>query len=299
MKIFKLNETVTLKLKKIYQHLSEISDRLDEHHTFMLASGIAFNMIIYMIPLFLLAIYIVQMVFDLPALVQTIEMLLKDFLPPTKANAEFVHTIMDEVKLITEHAAFFGWIGLFGLLWISSALISSLRTCLNIIFHIESPHFFLIYYLKDILLTVIISILILLYSYAVPIVNFIVDLINSYAPTYFEGMLSTLIITSASILTSFILFFFIFKYVPNKKLKSKVIIYSTTICVLGIELSRYIFAWYISSISNYGKFYGTYAVIISMAVWIYYSAVIILLAAEISKYINDKSVGTNNVLKIK
>jgi uncharacterized BrkB/YihY/UPF0761 family membrane protein len=68
---------------------------------------------------------------------------------------------------------------------------------------------------------------------------------------------------------------------------------------LGIELSRYIFAWYISSISNYGKFYGTYAVIISMAVWIYYSAVIILLAAEISKYINDKSVGTNNVLKIK
>ncbi|GAB1370343.1 hypothetical protein MASR1M45_04030 [Candidatus Kapaibacterium sp.] len=62
---------------------------------------------------------------------------------------------------------------------------------------------------------------------------------------------------------------------------------ATVISVIGIEASRYIFTWYISSLSNYGKFYGTYAVIISMAVWIYYSAVIILLSAEISKYIYD------------
>jgi membrane protein len=67
-----------------------------------------------------------------------------------------------------------------------------------------------------------------------------------------------------------------------------VLFLSTGISVIAIELARYIFAWYISSISNYGKFYGTYAVIISMAVWLYYSSLIILLSAEISKFIYDK-----------
>ncbi len=275
------------KVKNIFNHLIKINDRIDKHHTFMLASGIAFNMLVYMIPLFLLAIYIVQVVFDLPALVQTIEMLLKDFLPPTEANFDLVHSIMDEIKLITEHAAFFGWIGLIGLLWISSTLVSSLRNCLNVIFHIETPRFFLIYYLKDILLTVILSVLILLYSYAIPIVNFFIDLIKHFTPSFFEGMFSNLLINSISIVTSLILFFFIFRYVPSKRLNYKEVGIATLISVFGIELSRYVFAWYISSISNYGKFYGTYAVIISMAVWIYYSAVIILLSAEISKYISE------------
>lgn len=275
------------KVKNIFNHLIKINDRIDKHHTFMLASGIAFNMLVYMIPLFLLAIYIVQVVFDLPALVQTIEMLLKDFLPPTEANFDLVHSIMDEIKLITEHAAFFGWIGLIGLLWISSTLVSSLRNCLNVIFHIETPRFFLIYYLKDILLTVILSVLILLYSYAIPIVNFFIDLIKHFTPSFFEGMFSNLLINSISIVTSLILFFFIFRYVPSKRLNYKEVGIATLISVFGIELSRYVFAWYISSISNYGKFYGTYAVIISMSVWIYYSAVIILLSAEISKYISE------------
>lgn len=275
------------KVKNIFNHLIKINDRIDKHHTFMLASGIAFNMLVYIIPLFLLAIYIVQVVFDLPALVQTIEMLLKDFLPPTDANFDLVHSIIDEIKLITEHAAFFGWIGLIGLLWISSTLVSSLRNCLNVIFHIETPRFFLIYYLKDILLTVILSVLILLYSYAIPIVNFFIDLIKHFTPSFFEGMFSNLLINSISIFTSLILFFFIFRYVPSKRLNYKEVGIATLISVFGIELSRYVFAWYISSISNYGKFYGTYAVIISMAVWIYYSAVIILLSAEISKYISE------------
>ena len=81
---------------------------------------------------------------------------------------------------------------------------------------------------------------------------------------------------------------------PNNKLPRVVVLLSTAICVVGMELSRIIFAWYISSVSNYGKFYGTYAVVMSMAVWIYYSSLIILLSAEISKYLYDMNFLTKN-----
>ncbi|MDT3738299.1 MAG: YihY/virulence factor BrkB family protein [Candidatus Kapabacteria bacterium] len=275
-------------LYNFYHNVMTINDRFDKHHTFMLASGIAFNLIIYVIPLFLLVIYIMKVVFDLDSLKLSIGELLADFLPPTSSNAEFVQTIMTEVNLITEHAAFFGWIGAAGLLWISSFFISSIRTSLNTIFEVEVNRFFMVYWLKDIFLTIIISVLILLYSYANPIINFFVDLVSAYSPAVFEGFLSSVILTSSSILTSFILFLFIFRIVPNSKLPRYVVLLSTGMCVVAIELARYLFAWYISSVSNYGKFYGTYAVIMALAVWIYYSSLIILLSAEISKFIYDK-----------
>lgn len=294
MKIIKNFKEKTGFFHTSYKNVMELSDRLDAHHTFMLASGIAFNLIIYMIPLFLLVIYVIKVIFDLDVFVDTIEKLLIDYLPPTTSNAELIHTVIDEVTLITEHAALFGWIGVIGLLWISSFLISSIRTSLNTIFHAETNRFFIWYILKDIMLTIIISILVLLYSYALPIVNFIIDLVDSFSPAILEGFLSSLILTSASILTSFVLFLFIYKAVPNTKLPRKVTFLATGISVLAIELARYLFAWYISSISDYGKFYGTYAVIISMAVWIYYSSLIILLSAEISKFIYDKNMEKNN-----
>ncbi len=272
-----------------YKNISELSDRLDAHHTFMHASAIAFNIIIYMIPLFLLVIYIIKVVFDLDILANSIENLLIDYLPPTASTREFVHAIVIEIDLITEHAAFFGWIGAIALLWISSFLISSIRTSLNTIFEAETNRFFMVYWFKDILLTVVISILIMVYSYALPILNFLLDLVNTFSSNFFEGLITSLVLTTASILTSSILFLFIFRAVPNKKLPKRVILLSTGISVIAIEVARNLFAWYISSISDYGKFYGTYAVIISMAVWIYYSALIILISAEISKFVYDKS----------
>ncbi|MDX9790216.1 MAG: YihY/virulence factor BrkB family protein [Candidatus Kapabacteria bacterium] len=266
----------------------ELNDRLDSHHTFMLAAGIAFNLIIYMIPLFLLVIYIIKVIFDLDVLIDTIEQLLTDFLPPTSSNEELVHTIIEEVGLITEHAALFGWIGVAGLLWISTFLISSIRVSLNTIFEAETKHFFMIYWLKDIILTIVISILIMIYSYALPIVNFLVDFVGTFSPSIFEGFISELILTSTSVASSFTLFLFIYKVVPSSKLPKRVILLATGISVVAMEIARYLFAWYIGSVSNYGKFYGTYAVIISMSVWIYYSALIILLSAEISKFVYDK-----------
>jgi membrane protein len=90
-----------------------------------------------------------------------------------------------------------------------------------------------------------------------------------------------------SLTTSFLLIYFIYRWVPNQRIPRKPRIFATISTVIMIELSRHLFAWYLSSVSNYGKFYGTYAVIVSIAVWVYYSSLIILLSAELGKFIYD------------
>lgn len=276
---------------RFYREIVEISDRVDKHHIFMLAAGIAFNIIVYLIPLILIAIFIVNLVFNNQDISNSIEELLLDQLPPTESANSIIHTVVNEVSATFSHSSFFGYIGIGGLLWLSSMLVSSIRYGLNTIFELESPKIFVFYKLKDILLTIGITILIFLYSYVVPllsIVNEVIEVIEVYFPQFIHDFISGTIIRFGSIFTSFLMFYFIYRLVPNYKLPKKLVYWSTIICVVAIEIARNLFAIYLTNLSNYGKFYGTYAVIVSMAVWIYYSSLIILLSAEISKYFYDR-----------
>ena len=276
------------KIYKAYKFVMDLSDKIDEHHLYLLSAGIAFNILLYIIPIFLVATFVVSSFIDVQHLSATIEEMLMDFLPPTASSLEIVRQIITEVQNISAHSTAAGWIGLATLLWVSSALLSSLRTGLNAIFQISETKNFVFYRLKDILLTITISILILLYSYAVPLLNFIISMLNQFIPDFIQEYFSSVLVTVSSLFTSFTLFYFIYSFVPTKRLPKWVTIYSTLSCVLLIELTRHVFAWYISGISNYGKLYGTYAVIVSMALWIYYSALIILLSAEAVKFIHDR-----------
>lgn len=273
---------------RLYKEIEEIANRVDRHHLFMLAAGIAFNIIVYLIPLILIAIFIVKLIFNDQDIGHTLEELMLDLLPPTETANNIIHKVVNEVGTILDHSSFFGYIGIAALLWLSSILISSIRYGLNTIFELKSPKIFVFYRLKDILLTLGITVLIFLYSYAVPLISLMNQIIEHFFPNFMQDFLSGTMIMFGSILTSFLMFFFIFRLVPNYRLPHKIIFSSTIICVIGIEIARNIFAWYLTELSSYGKFYGTYAVLVSMAIWIYYSALIILLSAEISKYIYDR-----------
>lgn len=275
-------------LWRTYTKADELADKMDDHHLFMLASGIAFNISLYIIPMFLVAIYLVNIFVDAEYMAKVIEKALTDFMPPTMSSTELIHTVIEEVKKINLHSSLAGWIGIVSLLWISSTLISSFRAALNAIFEISAKKIFIFYRMTDILLTIVLTILMLVFSYFVPLVNFVLSFLEQFIPEIIHGFVSNAVLMGLSLGTSFALFFFIYFFVPTKRLPLFVSFYSTVLCVVMIEISRNIFAWYISGFANYGKFYGTYAVIISMAVWIYYSSFILLASAEIVNFIYKK-----------
>jgi uncharacterized BrkB/YihY/UPF0761 family membrane protein len=208
----------------------------------MLASGIAFNILLYMIPLFLLVIYVINISLGANYISDSIENLFDSFMPPTQSNNLLFKKIISEVRLILDHSALFGWIGLVGLLWVSSALISSIRTSINAIFNFDSPKNFIIYKVKDLILTVAITFLIFIYSYVIPSVYFVIDLIDNFIPDFADGFINWIILLSMSLFISFVLFYFIFRFVPNRALPGRVRFWSTIICMAAIESARHIFA---------------------------------------------------------
>jgi len=274
-------------IKRIYRWLELFDERLERHHTFMLASGIAFNILLYLLPVFLILVLTIRLMFGEQGILKAIQDVILEFLPPTENTYSLINLLSEEVEKLVEFASVFGIISGVMLLWLSSILISSFRSALNTIFNLKSRHIFILYRFKDMFLILVLTFLILLYSYIVPFINQIIDLISSSSPEIFTGFISTALSSLLSLVTSFLLIYFIYRWVPNQRIPRKPRIFATVTTVLMIEVSRHLFAWYISSVSNYGKFYGTYAVVVSIAIWVYYSSLIILLSAELGKYIYD------------
>lgn len=259
--------------------------RLDKNHVFLVSAGISFNILLYLIPLFLVAVYVVNLIFGTNTISSTLEELAVKFLPPNESTVQFIHSIIEEVNYIFSQSSIAGWIGIFGLFWLSSALFGSLRAALNTVFEIESPYIFLLYKLKDILITLILSVLILILSFIIPLISVVSSFFVDILPDFLKWLFTGFNLTIISLTYSFLLFYFIFRFVPNKKQSNSVIMTSTFLCIILIEISRHLFDWYVTAVSNYGRFYGTYAIIISIAVWVYYFSLIILLTAEFSKLI--------------
>lgn len=279
-------------IKSFFSAVILLFQRMDDHHIFLIAAGIAFNILIYLIPMFLVTIYILNLTIGATDLSLGIQNILKDILPPDESTKVFLQTTIDEVYLIFEKSSIAGWLGIVTLIWLSSTLFSSLRTGLNKVFDITTNKVFLIYYIKDILLTIVLAFLIffstaLFSTFTMPILEILQDYAQGNLPEFLQLIFSKAVLIVLSLISSFIMFFMLYSIVPNKRLPKFVLFLSTIICVVLVEISRNLFSLYVAGFGSFGKFYGTYAILVSMAFWIYYLILIVLISAEISRFIYE------------
>jgi membrane protein len=267
--------------------IEELFERMSRHHMFLIAAGIAFNILLYLIPLLLVIVYVISSFYSVNDISSFLSNSFNEILPPGPQSRALLEGTIKEVSSIFTKSGAVGIIGIGALLWLSSILLGSLRTGLNAIFHLPSTRNFIIYKIRDIFLTILILVMVLITIYILPMLTIVNSSLHSFIPTYFAPYFSRLYIISASLIASFILFYLLFRFAPNKRLNRGVRLYATFFCVIFVEISRHAFSYYISGASSYGKFYGAYAIIASMAVWLYYLTLIILLSAELSQLIYE------------
>lgn len=274
---------------KLYQFIYELGNRMSEHKLFILAGGIAFNILLYIIPLVLILVLFVNIFVEPDVLITAIDDGINRYLPGIENYKEIITSVVAEVNNVASSSKIFGIVGIVILLWLSSTVISTLNSCITHIFGIAQPHYFKTK-LKDIATTILLNILILLYGVLLPTFSFTTSFINSIThDAEISIWLSKTIVVITNIIVSGLFFYFIYWIIPSSKTKKihRISLNATLIAVFATEIARYLFTLYISSISNYSKFYGTYAVMVTMAVWLFYSCFIILFSAELSKYLYD------------
>ncbi|MCS7302535.1 MAG: YihY/virulence factor BrkB family protein [Bacteroidota bacterium] len=267
-----------------FRHLSGLSARLERHHVFLLAAGIAFNVLLCVLPLFGLVI-VVASLFIPPDLVRiTITDAVAGALPPTQQVAQLLERLLIELERVRSFALTATIIAIVILLWMASALLSSLRTALNAIFHIPTPRLFVWYKARDLLLTLILVLVIVAMLGITPLVSLLSSNLTSAVPFLAKVHISGWISFGANLISAFGLMYLLYHFVPSQPQPLFIIVRASVVALVLWEVARIVFTAYIEHARSLGAVYGTFSLVVIAALWVYYTALIMLVSAEVAQY---------------
>lgn len=277
--------------KTLYYYIDKLLDKFDNDHIWILSSGIAFNILICVIPFTLILLTILGIYLDSESVQGKVISYLNSVVPlPGQYKDRFIFELTERTRELTSNTFLTGAIGLTGLFWTVSGLFSSMREVLRKIFMVSDELNYFTGKLRDFVL-VIVSVALFITSMAI---TSSVQIFEEYSQGIF-GELITLTLFEKFIpmvvgfLISFCLFYVLYAFVPHWKFNKKIVLFSSFAATIFFELLKYLFSVYLLKIANYGKIYGTYATIVISIFYIYYVSVIFVVGAELGEIYYTKN----------
>lgn len=274
----------------INHYVVELFRRMEKHNLFLAAGGISFSLFLGIIPFILLIFSLLGNIFDQVIIEEQITNLL-DKAIPYPAYASYVERIIiSRLPQVIELKTSAFWFGVIGLTFTSTWIFSSVRTILNQIFDVKVERGFLYGLLRDIMMVLLLLILVSFATFIIPAVNIIYKLTNN---TEFIQKLNissvwNSIVYVSSLALMFGLFFALYYLIPYEKLGKKVAAMSAFWTTLLWEVARIIFGYYVNNILTSNPFYGAFVLIIAVLFWVYYSACLFIIGAEIGELYRER-----------
>lgn len=265
-------------------------NRIDNHHIFLYSGGLAFSLFVCIIPLVLIIFAILGSILDSASVENQINTFISTVIP-YKQYAEYARNIIfSRIAEVVEYKTIAGIVGGFGLFVAASGLFSSMRTILNHIFTITEDKHVVIGKLRDFGMVFLVLLFILLTIIVLPTLDILKNITYRFAIfNYFQlSSFEHIFLTIISIVMIFTMFYVLYSFVPYAKLGRKIPALSAFWATLLWETAKRIFGYYITNVASLDKIYGTYALIIVVAFWIYYSSILFILGAEIGQLYRER-----------
>src|SRR4030043_2145600 len=213
--------------------------KFNDDNGFFLSSGIAFNILINLIPFILLLLALVgTYLYNDQDVLHHIRAYLRDVAPALDPK------VMENLMDIIQNRQIVGILGFVGLLWISTWVFGSLRIALNIVFRVEKSRGMLRGIGIDLLMILLVGILLL--------VSMILSSVVTFLQGY-QGRIPVAIGPTIQWILKYLLpffltmgmFFLIYKIIPNERVHFKSALKAAVFAGLLWALAKHIFAWYV------------------------------------------------------
>lgn len=273
-------------------------ENTDQHHLFLFAGGLAFSLFVCIIPFNLILFWMLGHFLESSAVEIQINHLI-DTIIPYAVYADFAKNVLyKRINEVIEYRNIVGFIGVIGLFFAASGFLSSLRTVLNKIFGASEDINFLLGYLRDFVSIIIIILVFLIATIFLPLIDILRQASEQFGIFEFlqYGIFQKVFTSLLAIVLIFALFSWLYKFVPTKKISKQGVRFGAMWAALLWEIAKQIFGFYIYNFATLGKIYGTYVIVVVIAFWIYYSAVVFIVGAEMGKLYDDRKKG---ILKLK
>jgi membrane protein len=272
------------RLRKILKHfclLWQALKKFNDDNGFFLSAGIAFNLLINLIPFILLLLALVgTYLYNDQEVLNYIHAYFRDVAPAL--DPKVTSNLMD----VIQNRQIVGILGFVGLLWFSTWVFSSLRIAFHIVFRIEKSRRMLRGIAVDLLMILLVGILLL--------VSMILSSIGAFLPGY-QGRIPVAIGPTIQWILKYLLpfsltvcmFFLIYQIIPNKRVHLKSALQAALFTGLLWEMTKHLFAWYVVHLAEYSFFYGSLSTLVIFVLWVYYSSMILVVGAELEYFLEE------------
>ena len=242
-----------------------------------LASALAFNLLLYFVPLSLLMISLLgYTVLDSEQAVQEVLAVLKAFLPRSQeALAENLATVVADRGLL-------GFVGFISFLLFSTFLFGSIRTTLNRIFQVKEPRTFVRGIGIDVLMMGL-SVLLLLLVAGTTWFLTVAEAIAHRYPSWSSLTEPTLIGLGKMIgvAVTILLFYTLYGFSPAATISTPALLVSSITGTILFQSAKWGFAWYVVTAQGTIELYGVLGGVLFFFIWLYYASVVFVLGAEV------------------
>jgi membrane protein len=274
----------------VKHYFGGLYDRTDRNHLFLLSGGLAFSLFVCIVPMTLIIFWLLGKFLNSMEVEQQIITII-DTVIPYDTYAQFVKDIIfDRVKEVVEYRNIAGWVGIIGLFFAASGFASSLRTILNKINGKDIDINLFLGKLRDFLVIIIIVLVFLALILTLPILDFLVSFAQStpYLQVFNQPIFHRVFTSSFSFFIMFLIFAVIYKFMPTEKIRKRSVAVAAFWAAIFWVGAKILFGIYLSNFTTFSRIYGAYALGIVVAFWIYYTAAVFILGAEIGKLFDER-----------
>ncbi|MBE0480757.1 MAG: YihY/virulence factor BrkB family protein [Dehalococcoidia bacterium] len=249
---------------------------LGPHNGSHMAAGIAYYVILSIFPLLLALIGLLG--FFLPA--EEVQEQLFEFFEANIPGA--VDALEQNIEQVIQLRGTLGILGILGLLWSASAMFGAITRTINRAWGIEKLRPFYIRKLYELGMALGTGLLFIL---SLGITAFLSILEDIGLPA--RGIVAEIIGRSISLALTFAIFLILYKYVPNTRTCWKYVWPGALAAAILFLAAQAGFVLYLAHYANYELVYGSIASLIAFLVWVYISAFILVIGAEIASAFAD------------
>lgn len=295
-KIFKrlrqyLSDTTLRKILTFYNHyFVGLFKRIDSHHIFLSGAGIAFSLILSIIPFLLILFSLLADVIGSESVAFQVNRLIDTAMPYQDSASYIKNFLRSRLTEVIEYRTISGFVGAFALFFTSTWLFSSMRTILNNIFGVSQDKSALIGLLRDFGMVILLIVFIAMATFIIPIMNFVFAIADEIEPlaNFRISDFQDTVILLISLIVVFSMFYLFYSLIPYEKLGKRVPAVGAFWATIFWEIARGVFNLYVKKFLSVSEIYGAFILIIVILFWLFYSSLIFIIGAEIAQLYRER-----------
>ena len=245
-----------------------------------LAAGVAYYGMLSIFPLLIGIIALASFFVDSKAVQSLISEQIQAGAP---GSAEFLQQRIANIQRIRGTLSL---LSIVGLIWTASAMFGAISRAVNRAWNVEGGPPFYIEKLRHIGMALGTGVLLMVSSLLITSRIFLAhveEFIGDVLPFLFLSNSVYLVFTELlSVLMAFSVFLVIYKFIPHTDTDWSDIWLGALVAALLFELGRNAFVFYLNNFGNYAEIYGSLASVVVLLVWIFISALILIIGAEVA-----------------